>query len=194
VGPSPKVRLDCSFWKAITNCFSCIFSSLSSPTLSSYFPITVTKLSQPSPKLFTARLIGKSIWPLIYKLPFSTFPRLFPSLISCRQQPFFKILQKQSRTGRRQFWEHPSPVPSSFQTPTKIVTQTFTDLSLHCYHCRKTQQLHAGKGHTSERPVSTCLIFVNFFFKFSSKFHFCFGSPLFLFVEKRCRTVLGKVT
>jgi len=37
VGPSPKLRLDCSFWKAITNCFSCVFSSLSSPTFSPYF-------------------------------------------------------------------------------------------------------------------------------------------------------------
>jgi hypothetical protein len=83
-------------------------------------------------------------------------------------------------------------VPSSFQT--KIVTQTFIDLSLHCYHCRKTQQLRVGKGHTSERPISTCLIFINFFLKFSSKSHFCFGSPLFLFAEKHCRTMLGKVT
>jgi hypothetical protein len=41
-------------------------------------------------------------------------------------------------------------------------TQTFTDLSLHCYHCRKTLQIRVGKGHTSERPVSTCLIFINF--------------------------------
>jgi len=34
----------------------------------------------------------------------------------------------------------------------------------------------------------------HFFFKFSSKFHFCIGSLLFLFAEKHCRTVLGKVT
>jgi hypothetical protein len=127
---------------------------------------------------------GRSIWPLIYKLPFSTFPRLFRSLVSCRQQPRFKILQKQPRTGRRQFWKHPSsPVPSSFQTPTKIVTQTFIDLSLHCYHCRKTQQLRAGKGHTSERPVSTCLIFVNFLKNLAQNFISVLGLHCF-FLQK----------
>jgi len=44
----------------------------------------------------------------------------------------------------------------------RLKTQTLTDLSLYCYHYRKTQQIRAGKGHTSERLVSTCLIFVNF--------------------------------
>jgi len=44
----------------------------------------------------------------------------------------------------------------------RLKTQTLTDLSLYCYHYRKTQQIRAGKGHTSERLVSTCLIFINF--------------------------------
>jgi len=32
------VEIKISLWKAITHCFSCVFSSLSPPTLSHYFP------------------------------------------------------------------------------------------------------------------------------------------------------------
>ncbi|KAL9372593.1 hypothetical protein Peur_034837 [Populus x canadensis] len=72
--------------------------------------------------------------------------------------------------------EQPSSPLSLFLSKRRLKTQTFTDLSLHCYHCRKTQQIHARKGHTSERPnraektpkrekeVSSCLISIfNFF-------------------------------
>jgi len=37
-GSQSKLSLNCNLWKAITHCFSCVFSSLSPPTLSHYFP------------------------------------------------------------------------------------------------------------------------------------------------------------
>jgi len=123
------------------------FTSLSPLTLSHYTVNYFPTVFYP-PKFFLLRLqINVTIDLNSHFLP-QTVP-LFRLLL---QQPHFYFSQKPPTYRMTPVREQASSLLSLLLSKQRSKTQTFTDLSLHCYHCRKTQQIRAGKGSRARDP------------------------------------------
>jgi hypothetical protein len=192
-GSQSKTRLDCSFWKAITNCFSCTFSSLSSPTLSPYFPNshktfpTLTQIvhSTVNWQINLAIDLQTPIFHLPQTVPLSC---LLPTTTPF--QNFAKTTTYRTTLVLRASFPSPFFFPNTHKDRQSNLHRSVPPL----LPLKKNPTALCWERSHERETRKYLLIFINFFLKFSSKFHFCFGSPLFLFAEKRCRTVLGKVT
>jgi len=81
--------------------------------------------------------------------------------------------------------------PLSLLSKRRSKTQTFTDLSLHCYNCRKNPRDSCWERSTSEIPVSTVRSPCQFCLTCCSKSNFCNRSLLFLFLQNKAAGPCG---
>ena len=128
--------------------------------------------SNPHPKIFTKRLIGISLAIHLQKTPIFHLPQAIPlsRLLPTTTSPFQNLAKT---TTSRTVYKKSIPLPQSLllsKHPQRLLPKPSSICPFIVYHCRNTQQLRVGKGHTSERLVSTCLIFVNFFSNLAQNF------------------------